>query len=78
MEDDSTKVLFSEVPGIVIQVSGQDMDYLDSQLLLQDIAYYPIGKPSSEIKGVKLSNSADFTVAGILASLLEMASEGED
>ena len=78
MEDDSTKVLFSEVPGIVIQVSGQDMDYLDSQLLLQDIAYYPIGKPSLETKGVKLSNSADFTVAGILASLLEMASEGED
>ena len=78
MEEDSTKVLFSEVPGIVIQVSGQDMDYLDSQLLLQDVAYYPIGKPSAEIKGVRLNTSTDVTVAGILASLLEMASEGED
>ena len=77
MENDSTKVLFSEIPGIVIQVSDQDMDYLDSQLLLQDIAYYPIGKPSDN-KGINLNMSSDITVAGILASLLEMASEGED
>ena len=35
MENDCTKILFSEIPGVLIQVSGSNMDYLDSQLLLQ-------------------------------------------
>ena len=78
MEEDTTKILFSEIPGIIIQVSESDMDYLDSQLLLQDIAYYPLGKPSTSFKGVRISRNVDATVAGILASLMDMASEGED
>ena len=78
MEEDTTKILFSEIPGIIIQVSESDMDYLDSQLLLQDIAYYPLGKPSTSFKGVRISRNVDAAVAGILASLMDMASEGED
>lgn len=78
MEEDTTKVLFSEIPGAVIQVSNQDMDYLDSQLILQDVAYYPIGSPSSGLKGVNLNSGTEITVAGILASLMASASEGED
>ena len=78
MEEDTTKVLFSEIPGAVIQVSNQDMDYLDSQLILQDVAYYPLGSPSSKLEGISLNNEAEVTVAGILASLMNMASEGED
>ena len=78
MEEDSTKVLFSEIPGIIIQVRESDMDYLDSQLLLQDVAYYPVGRPSASFKGVRMAGNAEVTVAGILASLIDMASEGED
>ena len=53
------------------------MDYLDAQLLLQDVAYYPLGKPSPA-GGVSLDESTPATVAGILASLIHQASEGED
>ena len=67
-----------EEKGIVIQVRGSDMDYLDSQLLLQDVAYYPIGRPSAAFKGIHMTGSEEVTVAGILASLIDMASEGED
>ena len=77
-EEDTTKMLFAEVPGVLLQISGNDFDYLDSQLLLQDIAYYPIGHPDSESKGLKFSKGPKEAVAGILASLLEQASEGED
>ena len=78
MEHDTTRILFSEVPGIVIQVSESDMDYLDSQLLLQDVAYYPLGSPSASGKGLHIAGNREVTVAGILASLMDMASEGED
>ena len=75
---DSTKILFSEIPGVLVQVSEENYDYFDSQLLLQDVAYYPIGRCMSEKKGVKFVEGADREVAGILASLLAQASEGED
>ena len=71
-------MLFAEVPGVLLQISDNDFDYLDSQLLLQDIAYYPIGPPDSESQGLKFSKGPKEAVAGILASLLEQASEGED
>ena len=77
-EDDPTKLLFAEIPGVLIQISANDYDYLDSQLLLQDVAYYPVGHPSTEASGLKLCGNAKTAVAGILASLLEQASEGED
>ena len=77
-EDDTTKILFGEVPGILIQINDCDYDYLDSQLILQDVAYYPIGRPSNDFKGIRFSSGRKADVAGILASLLEQATEGED
>jgi hypothetical protein len=78
MEEDTTRILFSEVPGVLIQVSGTNMDYLDSQLLLQDVAYYPLGSPEPGSAGVSIRQGEEITVAGILASLINQASEGED
>ena len=43
-EKEPTKILFGEIPGVLIQISDNDFDYVDSQLLLQDVAYYPIGQ----------------------------------
>ena len=77
-EKDTTKMLFSEVPGVLLQISDSDYDYLDSQLILQDIAYYPVGHPSQAFSGVRFRNERKAGVAGILASLLEQATEGED
>jgi phosphoribosylformylglycinamidine synthase len=77
-ETDTTKLLFSEIPGVVLQISDYDYDYLDSQLLLQDIAYYPIGHPDPSNKEISIKEGSRCGVASILASLLEQASEGED
>ena len=78
MEDDTTRILFSEIPGIIIQVEDSDLDYLDSQLILQDVAYYNLGKPTQAFKGIKILKKSGAAIVGILASLLDMASEGED
>ena len=51
-EKDKTRVLFGEVPGVLIQISSENYDYVDSQFLLQDVAYYPVGKISSEHNGI--------------------------
>ena len=77
-ETDRTKLLFGEIPGVILQIRDVDYDYLDSQLLLQDIAYYPIGHPDPEKSGVSFKEGRRSGVAVILASLLEQASEGED
>lgn len=42
-EESDVKLLFSEVPGVLLQVHGKDIDYIDTQMLLQDVAYYRIG-----------------------------------
>ena len=72
------RVLFGEVPGVLLQVSDENYDYVDSQLLLQDIAYYPIGHPAGEPSELTISETGKNGVADILASLLGHASEGED
>ena len=77
-EEDTTKVLFGEVPGVLIQISEDNYDYVDSQLILQDVAYFPVGHPSAEHTGVKVSKTEKNGIAGILASLLSQTSEGED
>ena len=77
-ETDTTKLLFGEVPGVIIQISDDNYDYVDSQLILQDVAYYPIGHPTDRHSGVKIRKAPENGVAGILASLLDQASEGED
>lgn len=78
MEEDSTKILFSEVPGVLIQVSESNLDYVDSQLILQDVAYYSLGGPLIGENGIEVDCSRQVTVAGILASLIGQATEGED
>lgn len=77
-ENDKMRILFGEVPGALIQISDSDYDYVDSQLLLQDIAYYPLGHPSDKNKGISIQSGSKTSVADILASLLGQASEGED
>lgn len=78
-QTDMVKLLFAEIPGVLIQIEDRDYDYIDAELLLQDVAYYPIGHPRPGGKGVKAIISADSGVSGILQALLEStASEGED
>ena len=69
------RVLFGEIPGVVVQVADSDYDYVDAELLLQDVAYFPLGHPSPGMRGVKLSAKTD--IQGILNSLLNTL-EGED
>ena len=77
-EDNKLRILFSEIPGAIIQIKDSDYDYVDAEFLLQDIAYYPMGHPvtgTGEVN-VKVGGSG---IAGILQSLLSsQASEGED
>lgn len=77
-EEDTTKILFSEVPGVLIQISEDNYDYVDSQLILQDVAYFPVGNPTAEHDGVKVRKTERNGISDILASLLGQASEGED
>ena len=77
-ETDKMKILFGEIPGVLLQVSDYEYDYLDSQLTLQDVAYYPVGRPTDEHKHVRITQSSKGGVANILASLLAQATEGED
>ena len=74
------RILFAEVPGILIQVSDLDFDYVDAELILQDIAYFPLGHPVRDAGGhITVNYDAKSGVAGILQSLLSgQASEGED
>ncbi len=76
MEDDPMRILFSEIPGVVLQINESDRDYVDSQFLLQDIAYYPIGKPEagSVISGghrIHLSIESSDELSRILSSLMD-------
>lgn len=80
MENDMVKILFAEIPGVLMQISDNDYDYTDSQLILQDIAYYPVGHPGRNGGKVTAGNGIRSDVAGILASLIygQDSSEGED
>lgn len=72
------RVLFGEIPGVLIQVNDENYDYVDSQFLLQDVAYYPVGRISDKHNGVSIINNPKSGIADILASLIGQASEGED
>lgn len=69
-ESDIIRILFSEIPGVLIQISDADYDYMDAQLLLQDIAYFPIGHPS-QTPGFSVVHGKKSGVAEILASLVQ-------
>lgn len=80
-EKSSARILFSEIPGVLVQISDMDYDYFDSQLLLQDIAYYTLGHPDPECTGISVRNTGRPAISGILESLMAQASqisEGED
>ncbi|MDE6872759.1 MAG: hypothetical protein K2J62_11685 [Bacteroidales bacterium] len=78
-ENDPIRVLFGEVPGAIIQIRDNDYDYFDSQMLLQDVAYYPLGHPVPSGHGIELRKDTRPGISGILESLINIqASEGED
>lgn len=78
-EENSIRVLFSEIPGALIQIRDIDYDYADAEFLLQDIAYYPVGHPVPGSGKVKVKTGRSNGISEILQSLLSsQASEGED
>lgn len=75
-ETDPVRILFSEVPGAVIQIRDTDFDYADAEFLLQDVAWFPLGHPSADGL-LHLETTAKSGIQTILESLMQNA-EGED
>ena len=74
-EEKPLRVLFGEVPGVLIQIADIDYDYVDAELILQDVVYFPIGHPVPGKPGVTLTHKVE--IPQILESLLNTL-EGED
>lgn len=77
-ETDLVKILFSEIPGVLIEISDENFDYFDSQMILQDVAYYPVGHPVAGGSGIEYTSDGKAGLGDILSSLMGQASEGED
>ncbi len=78
-EKNELRVLFSEIPGVLLQVKDADYDYIDAEFLLQDVAYYPIGHPILNQDIIAIKNARNPKISDILLSLMNsQASEGED
>lgn len=78
-EKDIVRLLFSEVPGVLIQIADIDYDYVDAEFLLQDVAYFPLGHPKKDDANISVASSARSGIKGILESLIRsQSSEGED
>ena len=78
-EQDLVRILFSEVPGVIIQIRDIDFDYLDAELVLQDVAFFPLGHPVHGRTEIKVDSSAPSGIQDILESLIRsQSSEGED
>ena len=78
-QPDSVSRLFAEVPGVVIQIRDIDFDYIDAELLLQDVAFYPLGHPAANGGAVRVRSSAKTGIQNILESLVQrQGGEGED
>lgn len=78
-DTDLTSILFAEVPGVVIQIRDIDFDYIDAELLLQDVAFYPLGHPVMNGGAVRVKSSAKTGIQNILESLVQrQGGEGED
>lgn len=67
---DPVSILFSEIPGVLVQIADSDFDYLDAQMLLQDVQYFPLGHPAPE-SGITVSASPKSGIQTILESLLQ-------
>lgn len=76
-EKNMVRVLFAEVPGVLVQIKDMDFDYLDAECLLQDIAFFPLGHPVPGSGDVRIKASAKSGIQNILESLMQNA-EGED
>lgn len=76
-EPNIVRLLFAEVPGVIIQIKDMDFDYLDAELLLQDVAYFPLGHPVPGRDDVSVAASRKSGIQTILESLIQYA-EGED
>ena len=77
-EDDPVRLLFAEVPGVLVQIRDLDFDYIDAELLLQDVAFYPLGHPAGG-GDITLLSSSRSGIQNILESLLRrQGGEGED
>ena len=76
-ETNIVRVLFAEIPGVLLQIRDTDFDYLDAELLLQDVAFYPLGHPNLKSSAVRVKASAKSSIQLILESLMQNA-EGED
>lgn len=78
-ENNIIRLLFAEVPGVVIQVRDIDFDYIDAELLLQDVAFFPLGHPVRNGGKVFVKSSAKTGIQNILDSLIRnQCGEGED
>ena len=78
-ENDSIRILFSEVPGAVIQIRDIDFDYIDAEMLLQDIVYFPLGHPDIGSRDITVTETGKSSIESILDSLIRSQSaEGED
>lgn len=78
-EDNVLRLLFAEIPGVLLQVRDIDFDYLDAELLLQDVAYFPLGHPAGNGGRLALNMSAKTGLQNILESLIRnQGGEGED
>lgn len=76
---DAVSLLFAEVPGVLIQIRDIDFDYMDAELLLQDVAFYPLGHPAANGGAVRVRSSAKTGIQNILDSLVQrQGGEGED
>lgn len=77
-ENDVVKILFGETPGVLIEIRDTDFDYVDAELLLQDVAYFPVGHPGRS--GLRISqNDPGGGIFSILQSLIDtQTAEGED
>ena len=74
-----TRLLFSEVPGVLIQVEDIDYDYIDAEMLLQDVVYFPLGHPVPGSRELIFASSPRSGIHSILESLIRsQSSEGED
>ena len=69
------RVLFGEVPGVVLQIADIDYDYIDAEFILQDVVYFPLGHPVPGASRVRVTENVE--IPQILESLLNTL-EGED
>ena len=79
-EKDIVRLLFAEVPGVVMQITDIDYDYVDAEFLLQDVAFFPLGHIVRGRSSVTVKVTDQSPVSGILESILrsQSSSEGED